>query len=341
MATEFAQTGEEQLEAVRALLQRAFHVSSDDPALNASLLKWKYYEPGPSRPGSRSYVLAENGSLLAHAAIWPIQLRLEGGVRSGIGFCDWVASEEHRGAGLLLLRKLTTLAEFILVIGGADITRQILPRVGFKPWADLPVYARVLRPFRQLITTPTHNWKAPVRLARNLAWSLAALSPSESWNADVSLPDDRTLALAHEQTGSIHTREFLKFMLRCPTAAIRSLVLHKDGLPQGYAILSIVSGQARIADLRIATFNQEDWNAAISSVARSVSKDTTTSEISAIATIPVLEHALQANGFHAREHRPLVVLDSTGNMTAQPVPQLGMLVDDAAFLHHANTPYLT
>ena len=182
---------------------------------------------------------------------------------------------------------------------------------------------------------------APLRLARNALWSVAPLSSAGSWTVEVSLPDENTLALAHEQNGTIHTRAFLEFMLRCPGAVIRCLILRKNGSSQGYAVLSTVSGQARIADLRIASPDQNDWNAAVSSLVRSVSKDTANSEIAAIATTPLLEHALQANGFHVRERRPLVVLDSAGDMTTQPVPQLGMLVDDAAFLSHADTPYLT
>ncbi|MDQ2710693.1 MAG: GNAT family N-acetyltransferase [Acidobacteriota bacterium] len=341
MAAEFTNTSEGQLEAVTALLQHSFHLSSNAPALNPSLLNWKYYEPGPPRPGSRSYVLADKGSLLAHAAIWPIQLRLQGGVRSGIGFCDWAASEEHRGTGLLLLKKLTMLAPFILVIGGADITRQILPRVGFKRWADLPVYARVQRPVRQLLTSPAHNWKAPLRLARNTGWSVAALFPAQAWTAEFSLPDERTLALAHESAGSLNDLDFLKFLLRCPTVPIRCLVLRKNGAPQGYAVLTTVGGQGRIADLRMASLQQEDWNAAISAVVGAFSKERNVCEVSAIASVPLLEQALQANGFHLREHRPLVVLDSAADMTKEPVPQMGMLVDDASFLYNPEAPYLT
>src|SRR4051812_22609066 len=114
----FTATGPQQLEAIAELLQQSFHLPPGDPSLNRSYLAWKYYEAGPHRSGSRSYVLSEGGRILAHAAIWPVQLRLDNGIQSGIGFGDWAASEEQPGAGLLLLKKLLTLESFVLVTGG-------------------------------------------------------------------------------------------------------------------------------------------------------------------------------------------------------------------------------
>ncbi len=85
-------------------MQHSFHLQPDAPSMNPELLSWKYYQQGPAWAGSRSYVLSDANALLAHAAIWPLQLRLQSGIRSGIGFGDWVAREEHRGAGLILLK---------------------------------------------------------------------------------------------------------------------------------------------------------------------------------------------------------------------------------------------
>ncbi len=85
-------------------MQHSFHLQPDAPSMNPELLSWKSYQQGPAWAGSRSYVLSDANALLAHAAIWPLQLRLQSGIRSGIGFGDWVAREEHRGAGLILLK---------------------------------------------------------------------------------------------------------------------------------------------------------------------------------------------------------------------------------------------
>ncbi len=322
-------------------MQHALHLQPDAPSLDPELLRWKYYQSGPAWPGSRSYVLAEANAFVAHAAIWPIQLRLQGGLRSGIGFCDWAAREEHRGAGLILLKKLIALAPFVLAIGGTEITRQILPRMGFKRWAGLPLYARVLRPARQVLSRPSHNWKEPLRLARNIVWSLAPTSSTADWKPELSVPSEELLSLVHHHTGSVHDRAFLSFMLSCPGFTFRSIVLHKAGVAQGYAIVSFVGGQARIADLRIASENHSDWNAAVAIVIKELLKEKLACEVIAIASFPLLEKALQANGFRVRERRPLVVLDREGQMTEEPAPPLGMLVDDASFNYFPESPYTT
>ncbi len=322
-------------------MRHSFHAPEDAPSLDRSLLTWKYYEAGPSWNGSRSYVLSDRGAFVAHAAIWPLQIRLQSGVRTGIGFCDWAASEEQRGVGLLLLKKLTTLAPFVLVIGGADITRQILPRVGFKPWAELPVYARVLRPVRQMLSRTSLNWKEPARLARNAAWSFAGLAPSGGWTAEFAISDADTISRSHEQTGSINSREFVAFLLKCPTITFRSVLLRKEGVAQGYAVVSTVGGQARLADLRIELRAQADWDSALAVVVCLLRRETDASELIAIASVPHLQTSLETNGFRMREQRPLVVLDPEGKMYEEPVPQLGMLVDDASFLHIPEFPFLT
>lgn len=322
-------------------MQNSFHVQPDAPSMNPELLRWKYYQQGPAWPGSRSYVVSDANDFLAHAAIWPLQLRLESGIRSGIGFGDWVAREEHRGAGLILLKKLIGLASFVLAIGGAAITRQILPRAGFKHWADLPVYARVLRPLKQVLSRPAHDWKEPLRLARNTGWSLAPLSTIARWTAESSIPGEELLALVHGKTGLVHDSAFFSFVLSCPGVQFRSLVLRKASLPLGYAVLSIVGGQARIAEFRIASEDQADWNAAVSSVTKELLKEKLACEVIALASFPLLEKALQTNGFRVRDRRPLVVFDLEGDMTTEPVPPLSLLVDDASFNYFPDAPYMT
>lgn len=338
----FTPTNPLHLEAIVTLLQESLRLPPDHPSLNRSYLGWKYYEPGPARPGSRSFALEENGSIVAHAAIWPVQLRLQNGLRSGISFGDWAASEGQPGAGLLLLQKLLKLESFVLVTGGADITRRILPRMGFQHWADREVYAKVLRPLKQLITRGHHaGWKEPARVARNFWWSLAGSSPTGRWTAEESAPDEQVLPFVAEQPGSLHNGEFLRFVLRCPIAKFRYFLLRKNGLPQGYAVLGVIRGQGRIADLRIASKKQEDWNAVIGILLKQFAKDAGVCEVMSLGSAPALNAALLANGFRVRDRQPLVIFDPQGEIAQEPVPYLGMLEDDASFLHHPLYPYLT
>ena len=169
---EFAATEPADLEDVAALLQQSFGVSPDNPLLDRSSLKWKYYEDGPEWQGSRSYALRQGKRLVAHAAVWSFQIRISSCLRSGIGFCDWASRKRHPGVGISLLKRLLSLTHLGLVTGGGAITRQILPRIGFQHWADRAIYSKILRPLRQFRTrTRTVRWKELVRLGRNFAWS--------------------------------------------------------------------------------------------------------------------------------------------------------------------------
>jgi hypothetical protein len=330
---QFRASNRGEIEGIAALLEESFHVSSRDPHLDRSYLYWKYYEEGPSWPGSRSYILVNDGQILAHAAIWPVELRLGRGVRCGIGFGDWAASEKHRGAGLLLLKELQALASFVLVTGGAQITREILPRMKFEHWANRPKYARVLRPLRQASMRSSRlGAEEPLRLLRNWRWSLSSSSPAQDWRAEESVPDDRALSPVRGQAGSIHSSEFLRYMGRCPTVKLRFLSLCQGSEVRGYSVLSEVGGQARIADIRIASEDQKDWNMALAAVVSFVKSQTPACEVIAVGSVPKLNNALVANGFRLRGSMPLVVYDSQGEIAREPDVQLGMLEDDASVL---------
>jgi hypothetical protein len=317
-------------------------LAPNDPSLNPAYLKWKYYERGPAWEGSRSYALSNGGKFLAHAAIWPVQLRIGSYVRNGIGFGDWAADKEQRGIGLLLLKHLMSLTSFVMATGGRDITRGILRRVGFQEWSQRAVYARVLRPLRQAVTRgPTLNWKEPARLSRNFLWSRAPLVSVGDWTAETARPDDQVLALALKQAGSAYNADFVEYMLRCPTAAFQYLVLRKAGEPCGFAIWCDVLGQARLADVRIASGAQRDWDAVIALMLAVFKRNPTVCEAMAFGSNTFVDQALLANGFRLRDRRPLVIFDPEGQITTEPVPVLGLLEDDASFLRDPQHPFFT
>lgn len=342
MHSAFSSSSPAQLKAVADLLQTSFNVEGDTPLLNASYLNWKLHQEGPAWVGSRSYVLTNNEELIAHATVWPIQLRLATGVRDGLGFGDWAAAASHPGAGLLLLKKLVTLASFVLVTGGAEITRQILPRMGFQHWADRTRWVRVLRPMRQVLTRgETLGWKEPARLTRNLGWSLARTASRLGWTAESTFPDASSVNLVDGQLGSVHSVEFLRYMLACPTVQFKFLRLRYKQEDMGYAMVSLVAGQARIADLRIASDEQDQYNAAVSTVVQWILKETLSCEVVMFGSTAPLDLALSNNGFRPRGDMPLVVFDPDKQIANENVPQLGMLEDDSSLILNPVSPYLT
>lgn len=334
MGIELTTSSLDEVDSVADLLQASFHVQPGAPFLDRSYMKWKYHDQGPPRTGSRSYVLKDGNQMIAHAAIFPVQLRLQSGVRDGIGFGDWVASEDHRGVGLLLLRRLMKLSSFVLVTGGAHITREILPRMGFAHWADRTRYARVLRPVRQALTRRDKlGWKEPLRLARNAGWHLSRPVPRRGWVAQEAAVEDQVLATVRSQSGSVQTAEFLRHMLRCPTVKFTFLGLRQAGELKGYCLFNLVGGQARIADLRIHAASEDDWSAAVVAVIDVIQRNTTACEVMAVGSVQWLNKAFLANGFRARGRIPLMVFDQLGELVREPVPQLGMLEDDSSVVY--------
>ena len=332
---EFMASSPGQIAAIANLLQQSFGVSPDDPSVDLSYLNWKYYAEGPSWSGSRSYIVqSAEGEILAHGAIWPVQLQLRDGVRQGIGFGDWAASKHHPGAGFLLLKQLMTLSSFVLVTGGRQVTQKILPLAGFKPWAERPIYVKVLRPFRKHLRRKPRDLKAPLRFSRDLLCSLSLTASTNGWTVEKATPDDNNMNVVVNQLGSIHSPAFLRYLLTCPIVPFLFLVLRKQGELKGYCVVSIVHGQARLADLRIASecVSEKDRSAAVSAVVHFLSRGRDACEIMTFGSVPWLDKALLSNGFHLRGHMPTMVFDSRKQMTQEAIPQLGMLEEDIAIV---------
>jgi hypothetical protein len=71
--------------------------------------------------------------IAAHVCLCPVTYRLPGGRQiTGSHFIDWAAGRRVAGAGGLLVRKLASLFDVLLAIGGSDDTQQVLPKLGFQ-----------------------------------------------------------------------------------------------------------------------------------------------------------------------------------------------------------------
>ena len=128
MKSVFRPTTIEDLDAIRQFLQRVFDADPNAPFMDPDAMRWKYWDARPDWTEPRAYVLERDGVITAHAGVWPMMV---GNVR-GIEMIDWASAPEAPGAGLLILQKLTGLFDFVYSIGGTDMTRQILPKYGFR-----------------------------------------------------------------------------------------------------------------------------------------------------------------------------------------------------------------
>src|SRR5262245_36916075 len=171
MALEFSPTIPGDLEAVSSLMLTAFKAEHDAPFVDRKLLHWKYFEPGPPWKGSRGYVLKGGESIAAHCGIWPINLSFQDKQVTCNCFVDWVSDRTLPGAGFLLKRKLLTMAQTAIVVGGTDDTRAVVPKLGFRLVGEVGFFVRMVRPWKQFRTRPSEGvGRDAARLLRNTAW---------------------------------------------------------------------------------------------------------------------------------------------------------------------------
>ena len=109
----------------------------------------------------------------------------------------------------------------------------------------------------------------------------------------------------------------------------------------GYFLLSRVGGQTRIADLRLSSTTQDDWNAAYSMAEQVAASDPETSEITAVASTLFAELALRSSGFRRRGSAPLFLYDPQKKLRDSPPIYWNLIDGDAAYISDPEHPYTT
>jgi len=269
VSTTFRTTTEADYEQLKILLERAFGVGKQSPLLDRNHMQWKYWSPRPNWSGSRSYVLEKDGGLLAHGCLWPFTLVSRDSRLSGAHLIDWAGEAKASGSGASIARKLTRVVDCMVSVGGAEATRRLLPMLGFRPAGEMWSFVRPLRPFRQTLTHQYKNWKLPMRLARNMLWSLGPKYRARGWTTHQISPGELPLHLLERGLGAEfeaqRSKEFYEYVLQCPIARYSLHLVSRDGEASGYFLLSFVPGQARIAELWMAEADVDSWAAAFTS----------------------------------------------------------------------------
>jgi hypothetical protein len=336
-----------QRELLIEFLRSAFGLEKTAPFLQPDLLRWKYDVPRPDWQGPRSYGWMVGEEIAAHACLCPLTYRLQGQEIVGSHFIDWAAGRRVVGAGGLLLRKLASMFDVLLAIGGSSDTRQVLPRLGFQAAGELAFFARVMRPWRQFRTDPfPRGWKAVPRLARNWIWSWSRLPEAPAnWRCSrVPAFDSSHEALLEAPVPFPATRRtagLMNYWLRCPGAAISAYLVSDNDGPKGWFLLSRMAGVMRIADLRIFSSEVADWAAAVALATRAAYADSLGCELVAVAATPLAAEAIRRNGFRLRKTDPVFLLDPKGVLRGHMPVEITLMESDAGYLYTPEYPYLS
>jgi hypothetical protein len=184
MAFEFVPVNASEQDALIQFLVNSFQADPTLTSFRPEVMHWKYFAPHPQWSGPRSWVIKQEGRIVAHGGLWPIGLSTPQGEVKAVHLIDWAASRSAVGAGVYLLRKITGLADVLLTIGGSEDTRNLLPKLGYKERGELRQYARVVRPWLHFRTTPAKNWKLPIKFLRNTARNVGRIhAMPQGWQA--------------------------------------------------------------------------------------------------------------------------------------------------------------
>jgi hypothetical protein len=287
-------------------------------------MRWKFFAQHPEWSGGRSYAIEQQDGIVAHACVWP-------GLYA-VHLIDWAASPKAAGAGIAIYRHLMQLARVVIAIGGSAAARKVLPKIGFKPYGTVEIFARPVRPWRQFQTRPRPSLlREAARLAHHALWNCVPrhAAPAE-WTtqptarATLEFPGARSAAVVN-------------YILECPIADLKYFVISHHGTPSGYFLLNLCSGQCRIVDI----FTTSDWQAAYRLAIHTAAALPETCEISAFSSLPRTGVLLRGEAFQKRAERPVMAYDPDARLQNASPLNLQMVDSDAFFLYSPSYPYLT
>jgi hypothetical protein len=342
---DFRPTTQGDAAALSDFLRRMFRLDAGASCLAEKHMGWKYWSAHPEWPGSRSFTARSRGAIVAHAAAWPVRVRVPGQAIPAVHVIDWAADPEYPGAGIWLLRQIGAKVPLMIATGGSEIARRILPVIGFRPQGELYRFARPVRPLGQALTTSERNWKLPARLLRNACWRLSVpWSFPHEWSAVPVPPEEMPGWLWPRPSPgmAVMARDagFYRYVVNSPTGRHALYGLEKRHGLVGYCCLSFAPHVARIVDLWLPSTKVEDWSAGFRTAAVLAARDKTVYEVSAWASTALGKAGLVRAGFRRCESSAMSVFGDPKILEGRTL-QVQMLDSDAGFLSEKAASYLT
>jgi hypothetical protein len=310
-------------------------------------LRWKYWQERTGWwPGPRSFVLARDNEILAHAAVVPGTYYWNDQRVRTVHVIDWVARPTAVGAGVSLMKFLGQAGDALLAIGGSAQTLQLLPHLGFRIRGSATGYVRALHPTAVLAPSVHPTWRVPPRFLRNVWWNLRApRGGTDGWHVSRVNADELSRVasiLPRPMTGMAvleRSEELFRYSLDCPIAAMSLFAMEREGRTRGYFLLTLALRQARLADCWMDSSDPADWRALIQCAVREARRYPDAAELAVWASDPMLSRCLRECGFHARNEVPVQLLGPRDPALLPPALRVQMLDNDAAYWHHGRNEF--
>ena len=325
---------------IAALLSAVFSFGLDSPAVDPRSMHWKYWQEHDGWPGSRSYVLARGNQILAHAGI-VAETCAFGASRFGVvHLIDWAARPGVPGAGMAVMRHVSSLTDVLVAIGGSEQTLSILPAIGFRPHGVATHYVRALHPVRGLLAATGVGRRALPRLvSKGLQasatsrfrigrwWTSRMVPRAEVRKAALPLPRPTAdLAVLERGPG------LFEYALDCPAVRMSLHAVERDGKVRGYFLLAVANGCARLADCWMDSVDAADWRALIELAALETRRHDDVGSLVALASDPLLSRSLADCGFVPGRVDPVQLKPSGRRPILHARLRVQMLDNDFAWL---------
>jgi hypothetical protein len=324
-----------QREGIANLLRESLRVDAESEKLQS----WKYWDPHPFYQKSRSHILLDGDTVVAHGCAWPVRLKGAFGELPAMHLIDWAARRNAPGAGMLVLRLCQADVGAVFSIGGSDMTRKILPAFGFKPYNSIFFLNRPLRPISRALLNTGKPWKLPARFMRNiLRHTLPKIKMPPDWTVSQIEPQDIpdslfSRPLAREAI-SQRSPEFLEYMMSCPVfEEARCYIVRHENAARAYFCLVNVRSQARLVDYGPNGLD-EQTGSVIAMAAQDIARSERmkTSEIFAATTEPLIREGFLRAGLRTAGEEKIKVLKLNNALKEVNQFRLTLLDWDAAIL---------
>jgi len=327
----------EDLEKVSRFLLKIYEIEAATFA-DPKVLEWKYLRPRTDWHGSRGFVIERDSEIVAHLGVVPAVFEFPNGrTVCGGTLIDWAAISAVPGAGAMLGRNLVSRLDATFVIGGAPLTRQILPKARFHPRTAAVTYVRWIRPWKEFLARPKSS-RSAIRLCHGLAYALHSKPVfSKDWESvPISHFSQNLESLLQRRskwmTSCQRSVDTLNYMLECPAVTIKAFLLKRNDVVVGYFLIGKAAWDGRIVDIFVDSGDVNDWAFGYGQAVAAAAQEEEVCRVRAMASVPLLQSALAKNGFWVQQEYPVMVKDPK-NVLVNAFPiNLQLFEADAAYL---------
>lgn len=325
-----------QLPQIREFLIRGFQAGPGSMFERPGYLEWKYFDERPDWKGPRSFVLRNDGEIIAHCSNCPIAFSTGRGHITAQHSIDWTSTVP--AGGIMIWRSMYALSDAFIGMDGSAATQRVLAGLrNFRRIGDQDYCVRIVRPLRfSRERIASGGWKELIRAARNLArlaepwaavplgWSLA---PIDKFGPEV----DHLVAQARFESFIAPERSssLLNYLLACPIGRMRAWILRDHARLRGWVMVNVLGQEARIVDVWLDSEAQSDWDGLIALVSKTVADGVALVSVTAVA--PFLKAAASANHLRVASSGPVYLHDPKKLLDGAPPINFHAVDGDQAY----------